>query len=112
MALPRFQHFIDGAFCDADQYFLSLDPSTGEAWAEMPAASEADVDRAVTAADRAFHDPAWAGLFDYWNSNAHRQFTHGRRKIDMFVFHDEAKGASTDAASKTMEGLPLRADMK
>ena len=32
----------------------SLDPATGEAWAEMPEAREDDVDRAVAAARRAF----------------------------------------------------------
>ena len=62
MTLPRFQNFIDGAFVDGSETFESLDPSTGEAWASMPAASAADVDRAVAAADRALHDPAWAGL--------------------------------------------------
>ena len=62
MSLPRFQLFIDGAYIDAAETFESLDPATGKAWAIMPAASEADVNRAVEAADRAFNDPAWAGL--------------------------------------------------
>ena len=62
MTLPRFPLYIDGAFVEAAQTFESLDPATGRAWALMPAASEADIDRAVEAADRAFHDPAWAGL--------------------------------------------------
>jgi acyl-CoA reductase-like NAD-dependent aldehyde dehydrogenase len=62
MALPRFQLYIDGAFVDAAETFESRDPATGRAWAVMPAASEADVNRAVEAADRAFHDPSWASL--------------------------------------------------
>jgi acyl-CoA reductase-like NAD-dependent aldehyde dehydrogenase len=62
MTLPGFQLYIDGAFADAAQTFESIDPATGEAWAIMPAASEADVNRAVEAADRAFHDGAWSGL--------------------------------------------------
>jgi acyl-CoA reductase-like NAD-dependent aldehyde dehydrogenase len=62
MTLPGFQLYIDGAFADAVQTFESIDPATGEAWAIMPAASEADVERAVEAADRAFHDAAWSGL--------------------------------------------------
>ena len=62
MTLPRFPLYIDGAFVEAAQTFESLDPASGRAWALMPAASEADIDRAVEAADRAFHDPAWAGL--------------------------------------------------
>jgi aldehyde dehydrogenase (NAD+)/betaine-aldehyde dehydrogenase len=62
MSLPRFQLYIDGAFVDAAETFESLDPATGTAWALMPAAGEAEINRAVEAADRAFHDPAWAGL--------------------------------------------------
>ncbi|WNJ94017.1 aldehyde dehydrogenase [Bosea sp. 685] len=60
--MPRFQLYIDGAFVDAAEAFESLDPATGTAWALMPAAGEAEINRAVEAADRAFHDPAWAGL--------------------------------------------------
>lgn len=62
MSLPRFQLYIDGAFVDPAETFESIDPSTGKPWAVMPAAGEADIDRAVEAADRAFHDPAWADL--------------------------------------------------
>jgi aldehyde dehydrogenase (NAD+) len=60
--MQRFQHYIDGQFQDAEATFDSLDPATGTAWAQMPAASPADVDRAVLAADRAFRGRAWAGL--------------------------------------------------
>ena len=42
--------------------FESLNPSTGEPWAVIPAAGEADVDRAVAAAARAFAEPAWASM--------------------------------------------------
>jgi (Z)-2-((N-methylformamido)methylene)-5-hydroxybutyrolactone dehydrogenase len=62
MTLPRFQLFIDGAFQDAESTFESIDPATGDTWAVLPAASGADVDRAVEAAARAFHDPAWGAL--------------------------------------------------
>ncbi|QCP51876.1 aldehyde dehydrogenase [Trinickia violacea] len=58
----RFQQYIDGAFEDASEHFDSVNPATGEVWARMPAASAADVDRAVRAAHRALTDPAWAGL--------------------------------------------------
>ncbi|MEG4641588.1 aldehyde dehydrogenase [Paracoccus sp. APAP_BH8] len=60
--MERFQHYIDGAFEDGAGGFDSLDPATGTPWARMPDASAADVDRAVRAAHRAFHDPEWAGL--------------------------------------------------
>src|ERR1700744_4704550 len=57
-----FKNYIDGQFVDAARTFPSIDPSTGRSWATMPSAGEADVDRAVRAAHRAFHDPAWRGL--------------------------------------------------
>jgi acyl-CoA reductase-like NAD-dependent aldehyde dehydrogenase len=60
--MDRFQHYIDGSFEDGSGVFESLDPATGAAWALMPAADAADVDRAVRAAHRAFHAPEWAGL--------------------------------------------------
>lgn len=56
----QFQHYIGGAFADADTVFDSIDPATGTAWAQMPQASVEDVDRAVLAADQAFNGPDWA----------------------------------------------------
>ena len=60
--MQRFQHYIDGVFEDGAASFESLDPATGTAWALMPEAGAADVDRAVQAAWRAFRGKAWAGL--------------------------------------------------
>jgi aldehyde dehydrogenase (NAD+)/betaine-aldehyde dehydrogenase len=60
--VQRFQQYIDGAFEEAREHFDSIDPSTGDVWAQMPAASAEDVDRAVRAAHRALNDPAWANL--------------------------------------------------
>lgn len=60
--LPTFQHYINGAFEDAAEHFDSLNPATGTAWARMPAASAADVDRAVRAAHHAFVDSPWSRL--------------------------------------------------
>lgn len=57
-----FKNYIDGQFVDAAKTFPSIDPSTGKIWARMPASDAADVDRAVTAAHRAFNDKAWSGL--------------------------------------------------
>jgi aldehyde dehydrogenase (NAD+) len=57
--MQRFQHYIDGAFSDGEARFESIDPATGEAWAEMPEAREADVDRAVESAHRALREGAW-----------------------------------------------------
>ncbi|TPE46770.1 aldehyde dehydrogenase [Amaricoccus solimangrovi] len=58
----RFQHYIDGAFEDGSARFPSLDPATGQPWAEMPEAREPDVDRAVAAAARAFREGPWPAM--------------------------------------------------
>jgi acyl-CoA reductase-like NAD-dependent aldehyde dehydrogenase len=62
MTLPRFALYIDGDFVETAEAFESLDPATGKVWALMPAAGETEVNRAVEAADRAFHDPSWTDL--------------------------------------------------
>ena len=62
MALPRFSHYIDGEFCSPANHFPSINPATGEAWAEMPAADATDVDRAVRAAQRNLETGEWASM--------------------------------------------------
>ena len=65
MAEPKiFQMLIDGAFCDAEGGAVidSVNPATGQVWARVPAASEADVDRAVRAADIAGRAGPWASM--------------------------------------------------
>jgi aldehyde dehydrogenase (NAD+) len=44
------------------EHLESFNPFTGKAWALVPRAAPADVDRAVGAARRAFADPAWRDL--------------------------------------------------
>jgi (Z)-2-((N-methylformamido)methylene)-5-hydroxybutyrolactone dehydrogenase len=60
----KFQLYIDGAFCDADDgaMFDSVDPSTGAVWAVMQKASAADTDRAVRSAHAAFSAGPWPAL--------------------------------------------------
>jgi aldehyde dehydrogenase (NAD+)/betaine-aldehyde dehydrogenase len=62
MTLPRFALYIDGDFVETAEACESLDTATGTVWALMPAAGETEVNRAVEAADRAFHDPSWTDL--------------------------------------------------
>ncbi|MDQ0301471.1 aldehyde dehydrogenase [Ancylobacter polymorphus] len=57
-----FRLYIDGAFVTGGASFESYDPATGQPWAVMPAATTADVNRAVEAAHRAFDAPEWANL--------------------------------------------------
>lgn len=60
--LQTFSQYIDGQFEPGSTHFDSVDPATGTAWARMPAATVDDVDRAVRAAHRALHAPAWREL--------------------------------------------------
>ena len=60
--LKHYRMLIDGQWVDAEdgKTFKSVNPATGVAWAEIPEASEADVNRAVEAAHRAFTDGPWS----------------------------------------------------
>ena len=62
--LTRYQMLIDGQWSDAQggASFESVNPASGEVWAEIPAAAEADVERAVQAAHRAFTVGPWASM--------------------------------------------------
>lgn len=57
-----YRMLIDGAWENAADgaTFESVDPYTNRAWASAPQATEADVDRAVRAARRAFEEGEWA----------------------------------------------------
>jgi phenylacetaldehyde dehydrogenase len=59
--------FIDGAWVPSthDKLIDVYDPSTGKRIAQVVDASDADVDRAVAAARRAFDDGRWTGLAPY-----------------------------------------------
>ena len=56
------QMFIDGQYCDSDdgRRLPTVDPATGAVWATFPAATAADVDRAVRAADAAMYSGPWS----------------------------------------------------
>ena len=62
--MPHYQLFIDGAWCDGSegQTRDSINPATADPWATFACASEADVNRAVSAAKRALDDPAWRDM--------------------------------------------------
>lgn len=64
MALPRFDHFIGGAVVlpSNDRYLPVYNPATGEAIAEVACGNAADAHLAVTAAQRAFDNPAWRDM--------------------------------------------------
>ncbi|MEI4493364.1 aldehyde dehydrogenase family protein [Mameliella alba] len=56
----RFGHFINGAFTEAGEGFVSRNPATGEVLATLTQATQDDVDAAVAAARAA--QPAWEAL--------------------------------------------------
>ena len=60
--LKHYRMLIDGSWCDAQdgQTLESVNPATGAAWATAPAAAAADVEKAVTAAHRAFSEGPWS----------------------------------------------------
>ena len=51
-------------------------------------------------------------FLDNRNADARRQFSHGRWKIEMFIFHHEPENASADPAAKAMKRLPLWINVK
>jgi len=59
-----YQLYIDSEFCESSDggRFDTVNPATGEVWASAPAATEADVDRAVRAARRALVEGEWPTL--------------------------------------------------
>ncbi|GAA1656416.1 aldehyde dehydrogenase DhaS [Fodinicola feengrottensis] len=59
----RTEMFVDGKWIGATGgTFASVDPATGEVLAELPEATEAEVNAAVDAAARAFESAEWAGM--------------------------------------------------
>src|SRR5262245_57536421 len=62
--MKHYQMFIDGAWCDASdgKRFESSNPATEETWASFPEATAEDVDRAVSAAHRAYLDGPWSRM--------------------------------------------------
>ena len=62
--ITSYQMLIDGAWVDAADggTFDSVNPSSGEVWSRMPAATEADVNRAVEAAHDAFTSGPWSRM--------------------------------------------------
>ncbi len=60
--MDRFQLYIDGQFRDGAATFPSLNPATGQPWADMPEAREPQVNAAVDAAHRAFLSGPWPAM--------------------------------------------------
>ena len=63
-AVTAYQMLIDGQWVDASDgaRYDSVDPATGDVWANMPEATSDDVDRAVRAAEAAGTSGTWASM--------------------------------------------------
>ena len=62
--LPRYQHYINGAFVapTSNQYLETESPYSGKAWALIARGNQQDANAAVEAADRAFNFGEWPEL--------------------------------------------------
>jgi len=60
----RTRHFIDGGYQDSadKRTFATINPATGETLAEVARGGEAEIDRAVSVARKAFRSGAWSRL--------------------------------------------------
>lgn len=72
--IEKYKMYIGGEWADSvsGETFESIDPYTGEAWAEFPSANAQDVDRAVRAARQAFEGP-WGKTLPSERSRIMRQ---------------------------------------
>lgn len=86
--IQSYQMLIDGQWVDAegDRRFDSINPSNGSIWASIPDASEADVNRAVEAAQRAFAEGPWS------NTTATARGKALRRLGDLLAEKSDALG--------------------
>lgn len=85
--IQNFDMLIDGDWVQAstNDRFDSINPATGTVWASVPEASEADVDRAVDAAKRAF-EGEWGAM----TPTARGKCLH--RLGDLLAAHSEELG--------------------
>ena len=92
----RFGHFIDGAFTEAGEGFLSRNPANGETLATLTQGSAADVDLAVQAARKA--QPKWEKLGG-----------HGRARVLYAIARLVQKHSRLFAVLETLDnGKPIR----
>jgi acyl-CoA reductase-like NAD-dependent aldehyde dehydrogenase len=62
--MKKYQNYIGGKYVDPvnAQWMDTVDPYTGQAWAQIPRSDATDVDLAVTAASRALKEGPWAKM--------------------------------------------------
>lgn len=62
--IKKYEMYIDGKWVEAEsgEFFQSQNPFTGEMWASLPKGGQADVDKAVRAAKKAFDEGPWGKM--------------------------------------------------
>ena len=94
--MTTYKMLIDGDWVASStgQTFPSLNPATGEAWAEIPEASAEDVDRAVRAAYRACYEGPWSQM------TATARGHCLRRLADLLAERSEALGETETSSGR------------
>jgi len=62
--MQSYQHYINGEWCDASDgaTLTTINPANEETWAQVPAATEDDVNSAVAAAKKALFEGPWGTM--------------------------------------------------
>lgn len=95
----RVRHFIDGAFVDSADggTFDILDPVTNETYLQAASGTNADIDLAVEAANRAFREGPWSSMLN-------RERSRVLHRIADIV---ETRGETLAAFESFDSGLPI-----
>jgi aldehyde dehydrogenase (NAD+) len=105
-----FEMYIDGRWTPAasGETFRSEDPFTAEAWAELPLADQVDVERAVSAARRAFDEGPWARTSAQERARLMRRLAHllGEHGPRLAQLEVRDNGKLLREMSAQMAGLP------
>jgi acyl-CoA reductase-like NAD-dependent aldehyde dehydrogenase len=91
--------FLDGAFAksSSDATFQEINPSNGRPSLTVPKGSDADVDRAVASARRAFEDGRWSDM----------PLSARKKTLHRFADLIEAEGPALDAFDAAEMGKPV-----
>lgn len=107
--LRHYEMYIGGVWASAvsGDVFETANPFTGEAWAEVPEASDADVDRAVEAAHAALRGP-WGAMTGFERAAAMRRLAAivERDFEELAVVESTDNGKVLREMRRQMQSLP------
>lgn len=101
--------FIDGEWCDADdgRAFTVHEPATGAAIATVASAGNADIDRAVVAARRAFDAGPWPHMPPSERANILHKITDMLEERSFEIAELEARDGGVPVRKTTYMDIPL-----